>query len=155
VNGLLVVSPARLTVTAANATKIFGQSITLNAFTAAGLVNGETIGAFTETSAGATAGASVAGSPYPIKLSNASGGSFTASNYAIVYVDGVLTVIPQLQPGSVSAVHMTQADKESLTSVMAGILAFKLGNTPTQLQQLMPEEAAAEVPALLPLEPEL
>jgi hypothetical protein len=153
-NGLLTVSPARLTVTAANATKIFGQTPTLNAFTADGLMNGETIGAFTENSAGAAADASVAGSPYPIKLSVASGGEFTASNYTIVYVDGALTVTPQLQPGSVAVVSARQADKESLTSVMAGILASKLENTPAQLLQLKSDETAAEVPAMVPLEPE-
>jgi hypothetical protein len=154
VNGLLTVNPATLIITAANSTKIFGQTLTLNAFTADGLMNGETIGAFTETCAGAAADASVAGSPYPIVLSNASGGSFTASNYAIVYVDGALTVIPQLQPGSVAVARAMQEDKESLTSVMAGMLASKLEKTPAQLLQLKSDEAAAEVPAMLPLEPE-
>lgn len=154
VNGLLAVNPANLTVMAANATKIFGQTTTLNAFTAAGLMNGETIAGFTETSAGAAAGASVAGSPYPIKLSVASGGSFTASNYAIVYVDGALTVTPQLQPGSVAAVSAMQANSQSLTSVMAGILTTKLEKRPAQLLQLRSDETAAEVPAMLPLESE-
>jgi hypothetical protein len=154
VNGLLTVSPARLTVTAADATKVFGQTPTLNAFSAAGLMNGESIGAFTESSVGAAAGASVAGSPYPIKLSVASGGEFTASNYTIVYVEGALTVTPQLQPGSVATVSTRQADKVFPTSVMAEILASKMGNMPAQLLQLKSDEAAAELPAMLPLEPE-
>ncbi|WP_197284818.1 YDG domain-containing protein, partial [Piscinibacter sakaiensis] len=38
--------------------------------------------------------ASVAGGPYPIVASNATGTGFLASNYAISYVDGRLTVTP-------------------------------------------------------------
>jgi hypothetical protein len=75
------------------------------------LVNGDTVGAFKIFSPGAAAGASVAGSPYPITLSQASGGTFVASNYSIVYVNGVLTVLPLLtvttaslaSPGWISA----------------------------------------------------
>jgi hypothetical protein len=43
-------------------------------------------------SAGAAAGATVAGGPYAITASAASGGSFSASNYSITYNDGNLTV---------------------------------------------------------------
>ena len=43
--------------------------------------------------------ASVAGSPYLIRLSKAHGGTFTASNYSVVYINGLLTVLP------VSVVH--------------------------------------------------
>jgi hypothetical protein len=36
----------------------------------------------------------VAGSPYPITPSNATGGTFTPGNYTTSYVNGVLTVTP-------------------------------------------------------------
>jgi filamentous hemagglutinin family protein len=94
----LTVTPAPLTVTADNATKIYGQTPILSDFTSAGLLNGETIGSVTETSPGTAANASVANSPYPITPSNAIGGTFTPSNYSITYVPGVLTVTPQVQP---------------------------------------------------------
>ena len=94
VNGTLTVIPAALTVTASNVAKSYGQTPTLSAFTTAGLMNGETVGSVTETSPGTVASASVAGSPYAITPSNATGGSFTPSNYTIAYVNGVLTVIP-------------------------------------------------------------
>jgi filamentous hemagglutinin family protein len=94
VNGTMTVVPVGLTVTAANDTKFFGETSFDSGFIVVGLVNGETVGAFTLTSAGAPANASVAGSPYPIRLSPASGGTFTASNYSIVYVNGLLTVLP-------------------------------------------------------------
>jgi hypothetical protein len=59
-----------------------------------GLVNGDTIGNFTIFSPGSAAGASVAGSPYPIVFSNPKSGSYVASNYQTVYVNGALTVLP-------------------------------------------------------------
>src|SRR6185369_9635157 len=93
VNGALSVTPAPLTVTASNATKTYGQTPVLTAFTDAGLVNGETIGSVTETSPGTLAGAAVPG-PYAITPSAASGGSFTAANYTITYVNGALSVTP-------------------------------------------------------------
>jgi filamentous hemagglutinin family protein len=94
VDGTLIVTPAPLIVTASNASKVFGQTTTISAFTQAGLVNGETIGAVTGTSPGTAAGATVAGSTYPITLTDATGGTFTASNYTIAFVGGALTVTP-------------------------------------------------------------
>jgi len=92
VNGVLSVRPAGLLVTAADATKIYGQSLLLSAFTADGLVNGETIGAFTESSPGAAANAQPGS--YVITSGPAGGGGFTPSNYTIVYINGALTVLP-------------------------------------------------------------
>ena len=100
VTGLLTVTPAALTVTASNATKIYGQTMTFvgSEFTATGLQNGETIGSVTLTSAGTAATASVAGSPYAISISGATGGTYNPVNYTpISYVNGALTVIPASQ----------------------------------------------------------
>ena len=74
--------------------KVYGQTPVLSAFDASALVNGETVGSVTLASAGQVATASVAGSPYPIVPSNATGGTFTPGNYSISYVNGVLTVTP-------------------------------------------------------------
>ena len=90
----LTINPAALTVTASNAGKTYGQTPTLTAFTSSGLKNGETIGSATESSTGTAATASVAGGPYAITASAATGGSFSASNYTISYVNGQLTVTP-------------------------------------------------------------
>jgi filamentous hemagglutinin family protein len=94
--GLLTVNPAALSVTADNQTKTYGQTLVFTGteFTSAGLQNGETIGSVTLASAGAAAAASVAGSPYAITASNATGGTFNPANYTITYNDGVLTVGP-------------------------------------------------------------
>ena len=94
VNGSLTNAPAPLTVTANNASKIYGQTPTLSAFTSSGLQNGETIGSVTQTSAGMARTASVAGSPYAVVPSAATGGTFSAGNYVITYVNGSLTITP-------------------------------------------------------------
>ena len=94
VNGALVVSPAPLTVKASNASKMYGETFAPTAFTTVGLLNGNSVGSVTEVSAGTPATASVAGSPYTIIPSNATGGTFTPSDYFITYVNGTMTVTP-------------------------------------------------------------
>ena len=91
-NGALSVTPAPLTVTASDATKVMGTTPTLTAFSTAGLVNSETVGSVTETSPGTVAIA--APGAYPITPSNPTGGTFTPSNYAVTFVNGALTVTP-------------------------------------------------------------
>ncbi|MGO8902250.1 MAG: beta strand repeat-containing protein [Isosphaeraceae bacterium] len=90
----LTVNPATLTITANNDSKTYGTLATFSgtAFTETGLVtaNGDSITGVTETSAGAPAPATVAGSPYSIVPSAAVGTGL--SNYTIAYVNGNLTV---------------------------------------------------------------
>jgi len=91
------IAPKALTITAKDASKIYGQVATFAGtdFTSSGLVGIETIGSVTLTSTGAGATAIVAGSPYPIVASAATGGTFSATNYAITYASGSLTVTPK------------------------------------------------------------
>jgi filamentous hemagglutinin family protein len=96
VNGVLTVSPAALTVTAQNVNKVYGQSPALTEFVTSALVNGESVDSVHMSSAGQAATASVAGSPYAIAASAATGNNFTPSNYSIGYVNGVLTVSPSV-----------------------------------------------------------
>jgi hypothetical protein len=88
------ITPAALTVTASNVTKTYGSTYSFagTEFSATGLVVGDTIGSASFASAGAASGATVAGGPYAITASAASGGSFSASNYNITYTGGSLTV---------------------------------------------------------------
>jgi hypothetical protein len=92
----LTINPATLTITASDRTKTYGSTLTLgtSAFTTGGLQNGETVGSVTLTSAGVAATAGVAGSPYAITPSAATGGSFSTTNYTIGYVPGALTINP-------------------------------------------------------------
>lgn len=91
------ITPAPLTVTALDVTKVFGETPTLSLFTTAGLVNSETVASVTETSPGTAATAAVPG-PYAITPSAATGGTFTPSNYTITYVNGALLVTPVAVP---------------------------------------------------------
>ena len=93
-NGTLTVNPAALTITANNASKTYGQTATLpgTAFTASGLVNGDTVGSVTETSTGSAATAAVG--TYPIVPSAATFLAGLGSNYTITYANGTLTVNP-------------------------------------------------------------
>lgn len=95
------ITPAPLTITANDATKVFGDTLVLgtSAFTSVGLVAGETIGGVTLTSPGTVATASVDGNPYAITPSDAVPGTFDPDNYAINYVDGTL-LISAAPPGS-------------------------------------------------------
>ena len=98
--GSLTINPAPLTVTANDQSKTYGQTVVFGSgstnFTSSGLQNGETIGTVTlaVSGNGGASTASVAGSPYTITPSAATGGTFTAGNYSMTYVTGLLTVIP-------------------------------------------------------------
>jgi hypothetical protein len=108
------ITPAPMTITAANASKPYGQTVTLTGFSVYGLLNGETMAQVIETSPGTAAKASVAGSPYLITATLASGGTFNPSNYTIVYNNGLLVVTPVLamSVASVSALAVTSATTE-------------------------------------------
>jgi DNA-binding beta-propeller fold protein YncE len=82
------------TITARNQSKIYGTTMTFTGaeFTTSGFVNSDNVTSVTLSTAAATATAPVAASPYPITPSGAIGTGL--ENYAISYVDGILTVTP-------------------------------------------------------------
>ena len=88
--GLLNVGAAPLTITAHETNKAAGVALTFTGteFTAAGLLNADNVTGVNLSSAGAAAGA--AAGTYPISATNAAGSGLT--NYAVVYVNGTLTV---------------------------------------------------------------
>ena len=91
----LTINKAILNITATDKNKTYGDTTTFTGteFTASGLQNGETVGNVNLSSAGASATASVNGGiPYAITASNATGGTFDASNYTISYSNGNLIV---------------------------------------------------------------
>jgi hypothetical protein len=85
--GTLTVSPAPLTITADNKTKVAGTSLPTLTATYRGLVNGDTTAAVQGLNL-TTSSSDTAGS-YPIVASGA-----TAADYAITFVNGTLTVTP-------------------------------------------------------------
>ncbi|MBU6303154.1 MAG: alkaline phosphatase D family protein, partial [Verrucomicrobia bacterium] len=131
------ITTAALTVTANNVTKVFGASLTSitgsTAFTSSGLVNGETIGSVTITyGSGAATGDPVGSYAGAVVPSAASGGTFAASNYAIAYVAGGLTVSaapsisPSGTPAAVSAIYGSASAVPTSFSVSAGNLTGDL-----------------------------
>jgi hypothetical protein len=117
VSGALAVTPAPLTVTANNAVKTYGQSVTFGpmAFTSTGLRNGDTIVGVTETSLGALATAAVAGSPYTIVPSNAVGGTYVSSNYTTTYLPGTLAITPAALTITANSLTKTYGEAVSLS----------------------------------------
>jgi filamentous hemagglutinin family protein len=93
-NGALTVNQKALTVTATDASKAYGSTLTFagTEFSTGGLVNGDSVTSASLASTGAAATAGVAGSPYAITASGASGSGL--ANYAISYVSGALIVNP-------------------------------------------------------------
>ena len=89
------ITPKDVTVTADSMSKTYGDTITFNGteFSILGLIDSDSVDSVTLTSAGAAAGAGVAGSPYAITPSEAIGSGL--GNYTISYVDGALTVNPK------------------------------------------------------------
>jgi hypothetical protein len=94
VNGALTVTPAPLTITAQDVSKVYGQVPVLNGFDTTALVNQETVGSVMLMSLGQTETASANSSPYAIEASDATGGTFTPMNYQITYVGGEMVVQP-------------------------------------------------------------
>jgi filamentous hemagglutinin family protein len=127
------ITPAALTITASNASKPYGQTITLTGFSVSGLQSGETIAQVNESSPGtlATASQSVAGTPYLITPSLAKGGTFNPSNYNIAYVDGLLLVTP-----------VTPAISKSIAAVPEQSIAA----TPTEVQSQQQDELISITP---------
>ncbi len=101
VGGTLVVNPAALTITAANATKVGGTELSLTGFSTNGLVNGDSVGSVTLASSGTPASA-VAGT-YAISASSAAGTGL--GNYTIRYEEGQLTVTPAPSTLNTSAIQ--------------------------------------------------
>ena len=131
----MTVGQAILTLTASADSKVYGTTTTTNAlnytgstvssatgFTTAGLVNGDTVYSLTLTSSGALTTAVVGGGSgtagkYLITPSSAVGSPGIASNYSIVYVDGLLNVTPATL--TITAVNDTKV--YGATTTQAGL----------------------------------
>jgi hypothetical protein len=90
------ITPIALTITAKDQTKAYGQTFSFSgnefSITSGTLLGGDSIDSVTLNSAGAHASATVAGSPYSITATGATGTG--VGNYAITYADGQMTVTP-------------------------------------------------------------
>jgi hypothetical protein len=129
----LAVNPAALTITAISMSKTYGQTVTLTgtAFTEMGLVNGDTVTAVTETSAGASATATVG--TYSIIVSAAVGTGL--SNYTISYVSGTLTVNPAALTITANSASKTYGQTVAFSSTSFAELGLVNGDTVTAVTE--------------------
>ncbi len=96
--GTLAITPAALTLTANNATQVYGAVQPTFTGSVSGLVNGDSITASYSTTAVATSGVgSYAIVPSPVDPNNALG------NYAVTPVNGTLSITPASLTGTVAS----------------------------------------------------
>ncbi|SOD13369.1 MBG domain-containing protein [Pedobacter xixiisoli] len=129
VPGILTVTPAALTITANNQTKVYGAPVPTLTASYNGFVNGDTETNLTTQptlSTTATAASSVAGSPYAITASGAA-----SSNYAITYLPGTLTVTPAAL--TITANNQTKVYGAPVPTLTANYSGFVNGDTPLSL----------------------
>src|SRR5579871_4992061 len=133
VPGTMTVTPAPLTITADNKTTDYGATLPSLTVSYAGLVNGDTpdtFGAVPNTAPTvttiATAGSSVAGSPYPITVSGAAD-----TDYSISYVASTLTVAPA--PLTITANNATRVYGATNPTFTVSYSGFVLGDGPSVL----------------------
>ncbi len=125
----LTITPATLTITANNQTKVYGAALPALTVTYGGFVSGDTAASLTTAptvNTTATAASHVAGSPYAITASGA-----VDSNYNISYVGGSLTITPA--PLTITANNQTKVYGAPLPTFTANYSGFVLGDTPNVL----------------------
>ena len=145
VNGVLTVSPAPLTITAASASKLYGAAVPALTASYTGFVNGDTASSLSTPPALSTTAtaASPAGS-YPITAGGAAG-----ANYTFIYIPGTLVVAKASTAGVFSSSGNPSLPRQSVTFRLAlGAVAPGAG-TPTGTVQFEVDGAAAGAPVSL------
>jgi hypothetical protein len=125
VAGSLTVTPAALTITADNQTKVYGAALPTLTASYSGFVNGDTaVSLSTQHTLTTTASAAshVSGSPYPVTASGA-----VDSDYTISYLAGSLTVTPAAL--TIIADNRTKVYGAALPTLTASYSGFVNGDT--------------------------
>ena len=129
VPGTLTVTPAPLTITAVDQTKVYGAPLPTLTANYSGFVNGDTSAGLTTLPTFATTAACtchVSNSPYSITASGAAD-----PNYTIGYVAGSLTVTPA--PLTIAANNQTKVYGAPLPTLTAGYSGLVNGDTSASL----------------------
>ena len=128
-NGTLTINPAALTITANDASKTYGQTASFpgTAFTASGLVNGDTVSGVTETSTGS--GPTAAVGTDPIVPSAATFSAGLSSNYTITYANGTLTINPAALTITANDVSKTYGQAASFAATAFTVSGLVNGDT--------------------------
>ncbi|HET9837172.1 MAG TPA: MBG domain-containing protein [Candidatus Angelobacter sp.] len=118
-NGVLTVSPAPLSVTAANASMVYGDPVPALSGTITGIKNGDTI---TATYSTAATSASAVGN-YAIVPALSDGGTGKLANYAVTSNNGTLTITPA--PLTIQANNATGTAGQPLPAFSGVITGIK------------------------------
>jgi 6-phosphogluconolactonase (cycloisomerase 2 family) len=115
----LTVNPAVLTVTSANATRIYGDPNPAFSFTITGFVNGETAAVVSGSPACTSADPTAAVGTYPITCTT---GTLSAANYTFTFVSGNLTITPAaLSVAAADASRVYGDPNPAFTGTITGI----------------------------------
>ncbi|MFL6387045.1 MAG: MBG domain-containing protein [Terriglobales bacterium] len=113
------VNPAVLTVTSADATRIYGDPNTAFAFNITGFVNGETAAAVSGSPSCTSSAPTAAVGTYPITCTT---GTLSAANYSFTFVSGNLTVTPAaLTVAANNATRLYGDPNPAFTGTITGI----------------------------------
>jgi hypothetical protein len=129
VAGSLTVTPASLTITANDQTKVYGAANPTLTASYSGLVSGDTSASLTtqpSVTSTATAVSHVSGNPYTITASGA-----VDSDYTIRYVSGTLTVTPA--PLTISADNQTKVYGAAMPTLTVSYSGFVNDDTSASL----------------------
>jgi len=124
-NGVLVVNPAPLSVTAADASMVYGDPVPALSGTITGIKNGDTITATYSTTA---TSASAVGT-YPIVPALTDGGTGTLANYTVTPTNGTLTISPA--PLTIQANDATGTAGQPFPTFTGTITGIKNGDNIT------------------------
>ena len=127
--GTFTVTPAPLTITAVNKSKVYGAVLPTLTLSYTGLVNGDTAASFTilpTVTTTATNSSHVSGSPYTITASGA-----VDSDYSISYAAGSLTVTPA--PLTITALNATKAYGAVMPTLAVSYTGLVNGDTASSL----------------------
>ena len=147
-SGSLTVGPAVLTVTSANATRIYGDPNPTFSFTFSGFVNGDTAAVVSGSPACTSADPTSAVGTYPITCTV---GTLTAANYTFAFVSGNLTVTPAAL--SVAAADATRLYGDPDPAFTGTITGLKNGDNITATYSTT--ATAASVVGTYPITPAL
>jgi hypothetical protein len=115
----LIINPAVLTVTSANATRIYGDPNPAFSFTITGFVNGETVAVVSGSPVCTSVDATAAVGAYPITCTT---GTLSAANYTFTFVSGTLTITPAaLSVAAADATRVYGDPNPAFTGTITGI----------------------------------
>jgi 6-phosphogluconolactonase (cycloisomerase 2 family) len=124
-NGTLTINPAPLTVTAANASMIYGDPLPTFTGTVTGIKNGDNItGVYTTT---ATSASPVG--TYPITPSASDNGTGKLANYTVTAVNATLTITPA--PLTVTAANASMVFGDPVPTLTGTVTGIKNGDNIT------------------------